>query len=318
MNPRTHPLFPPLPLIESKSGDSVSPPDTFRVGPEISKLTTWYTERAVKFIEENRDRPFFLYLPHSMPHIPLGVSEKFKGKSDIGIYGDVMMEIDWSVGQILKTLKKVGVDDKTLVIFTSDNGPMLAWGNHGGSPGPLLRGGMGSTFEGGVRVPCIMRWPGKIPPGTVCTEIATLMDLLPTFAKLINSELPENKIDGMDIWSLMEGKPGAESPHSAFFYYRGRELRAVRSGEWKLHVPHEYRYVKKAGSGGEMGIYGYSKIDTSLFNLNVMGERHDVSKHHPEIVESLIKLIEEMRRELGDTNTDIRGTGRRPPGKIKP
>ncbi|MCP4711638.1 MAG: sulfatase, partial [Planctomycetes bacterium] len=163
-------------------------------------LTTRYTERAVKFIEKNKDNPFFLYLPHTMPHVPLGVSDKFRDQSAQGMYGDVMMEIDWSVGQVLQTLEKHNLQDDTLVIFTSDNGPWLNFGNHAGSALPL-REGKGTMFEGGVRVPCIMRWPGRIPQGTVCDKMAATIDLLPTLAAVTSAPLPKNKIDGVNILS---------------------------------------------------------------------------------------------------------------------
>ncbi len=168
----------------------------------MTQLTTLYTERAVKFIEKNKDRPFFLYVPHNMPHVPLGVSDKFKGKSKRGTYGDVIMEIDWSVGQILAALKKHGLDEKTLVMFTSDNGPWLSYGDHGGSAG-LLREGKATSFEGGVREPFVARWPGTIPAGIVCHEPAMTIDILPTLATLAGAKLPELPIDGKDIGPLL-------------------------------------------------------------------------------------------------------------------
>src|SRR5207253_295899 len=171
--------YPDLPLIE---GDKV-----VQTNPDQSKLTSWYTERAVQFIARNKDRPFFLYVAHNMPHVPLFVSDRFKGKSERGLYGDAIMEIDWSVGQILEALNRHGLDEKTLVVFTSDNGPWLLYGNHAGSALPL-REGKTTTFDGGVREPCIMRWPGKSPAGTVCRELAATMDVLPTFAKLAGAE----------------------------------------------------------------------------------------------------------------------------------
>ncbi|MEE9370133.1 MAG: sulfatase, partial [Sedimentisphaerales bacterium] len=190
MRPENNKEYPPLPLMK---GESV-----IESNPDQSKLTTLYTEEAVKFIEKNKDKPFFVYVPHSMAHVPLYVSEKFKGKSKQGMYGDVIMEIDWSAGQILSALKRLGIDEKTLVIFTSDNGPWLAYGDHGGSALPL-REGKGTTWEGGMREPCIMRWPGKIPAGAVCSELSTAMDILPTFANLAGAKLPRKRIDGKDI-----------------------------------------------------------------------------------------------------------------------
>ncbi|MCK4628408.1 MAG: sulfatase, partial [Sedimentisphaerales bacterium] len=213
--------FPPLPLIEGNK--------TIEHNPDQSQLTTWYTERAVKFIDKNKERPFFLYVAHNMPHVPLFVSDKFKGKSKRGLYGDVIMEIDWSVGQILAALKRNGLDENTLVIFTSDNGPWLNYGDHGGCALPL-REGKGTMWEGGQREPCIMRWPGKIPAGTTCQEPAMTIDLLPTIARLTKTKLPKHKIDGKDIWPLMAGQGGAKCPHEALYFYYGTDLHAVRSG----------------------------------------------------------------------------------------
>ena len=173
--------FPDLPLIEGEK--------TIALNPDQARLTTDYTDRAVKFIQKNKDRPFFLYLAHSMPHVPLFVSERFKGKSEAGLYGDVVMELDWSVGQVLQTLQQLGIDDNTLVIFTSDNGPWLSYGNHAGTAG-LLREGKGTTWEGGVRVPFIARWPGRIPAGKTQPEPAMTIDLLPTIAQLTGAKLP--------------------------------------------------------------------------------------------------------------------------------
>jgi len=309
-NHPTDPNYPDLPLIEGKN--------TIEYNPDQTQLTTWYTERAVKFIEENKDRPFFLYLPHSMPHVPLHVSDKFKGKSKQGMYGDVIMEIDWSVGQILSTLKRLGIDKKTLVIFSSDNGPWLSYGDHAGSAKPL-REGKGTTFDGGQREPTIMRWPGKIPGGTVCSEPASTMDILPTIAKLTGAKLPTHPIDGKDIWPLISGQPSAKSPHEAFFYYNGWALEAVRSGKWKLHLPHGYRTLagRKGGTGGQPVKYEQAKIDLALFDLKKdVGEQHDVSAEHPDVVRRLLSLADEMREDLGDSAKKMTGKNRRPPGRI--
>ena len=190
----------------------------------------------------NKDRPFFVYLPHTMPHYPLHVSAKFKsdGEGKAGLFGDVIACIDWGVGQILAALKKLGIDEKTLVVYTSDNGPAA------GSAGPL-KGKKGSTWEGGMREPCIMRWPAKIPAGTTCAEVATIMDMLPTVAKLAGGAAPTDRvIDGKDIWPLMAGAPGAKTPYEAFFYHTSRgRLAAVRSGKWKLHLTAPARRRKK-------------------------------------------------------------------------
>ncbi|MHC4087582.1 MAG: sulfatase-like hydrolase/transferase, partial [Planctomycetota bacterium] len=284
-----------LPLIE---GEKI-----IEYNPDQTKLTTWYTERAVKFIEANKNRPFFVYLPHSMVHVPLFVSDKFKGKSKQGLFGDVIMEIDWSVGQILSTLKRLGIDKKTLVIFSSDNGPWLSYGDHAGSAKPL-REGKGTTFDGGQREPTIMRWP---------------MDVLPTLSKLAGAQLPARPIDGKDIWPLMSGRRRATSPHEALFYYRGWALEAVRSGKWKLHLPHGYRTLagRPGGTGGIPTRYEQGKIGMALFDLkNDIGEQNDVSAKHPEVVKRLLSLVDRMREDIGDSSKKMTGKGRRPPGRI--
>ncbi|MDT8299909.1 MAG: sulfatase-like hydrolase/transferase [Sedimentisphaerales bacterium] len=302
--------YPDLPLIE---GERV-----IEYNPDQTQLTTWYTERSVRFIEKNKDQPFFLYLPHSMAHVPLFVSDKFKGKSERGLYGDVMMEIDWSVGQILSTLKRLGIDKKTLMIFSSDNGPWLSYGDHAGLAKPL-REGKGTTFDGGQRESTIMRWPGRIPAGTVCKEPAATIDILPTVANISGAELPAHTIDGKDIWPLMSGRPGAKSPHEAFFYYRGYALEAVRSGKWKLHLPHGYRTLagREGGTGGQPAKYEQDKIGLSLFNLEKdIGEQNNVSAQYPDVVKRLLSLAEKMRQELGDSSKKIKGSSRREPGRI--
>ncbi len=306
----TNDKYPDLPLIE---GERV-----VEYNPDQTQLTTWYTEHSVRFIEKNKDRPFFLYLPHSMAHVPLFVSDKFKGKSERGLYGDVMMEIDWSVGQILSTLKRLGIDKKTLVIFSSDNGPWLSYGDHAGSAKPL-REGKGTTFDGGQRESTVMRWPGRIPAGTVCAEPASTMDILPTVAKLTGAQMPANTIDGRDIWPLMSGEPGAKSPHEAFFYYRGYALEAVRSGKWKLHLPHAYRTLagREGGTGGQPAKYEQAEIGLSLFDLEKdIGERNDVSARYPDVVEKLLNLVDRMREDIGDSAKKMTGKNRRPPGRL--
>ncbi len=301
--------YPELPLI---SGTKVVDRN-----PDQSQLTTWSAERAVKFIGANKDKPFFLYVPHSMPHVPIFASDKHRGKSKAGLYGDVIEEIDWSVGEILAAIKEHGLDDNTLVIFTSDNGPWLSYGNHAGSAGPL-REGKGTSWEGGVREPFVARWPGKIPAGTVSSELAATIDLLPTIAKLAGAELPQRKIDGKDIWPLVSGEKDAKTPHDAYYFYWGRELQAVRSGKWKLHFPHAYRSLTGTpGSDGRPNGYSQQKTELALFDLEAdVGERSDVAEKHPEIVERLKALAEAARDDLGDSLTNRKGSGVREVGKL--
>ncbi|MHC4528316.1 MAG: sulfatase family protein, partial [Planctomycetota bacterium] len=268
--------------------------------PDQSQLTRRYTEKAVEFVTKNKDRPFFLYLPHTMPHVPLYASDAFKGKSKRGLYGDVIMELDWSVGEILKTLKQLGIDEKTLVVFTSDNGPWLSKGDHGGSAKPL-RDGKFATYEGGMREPCIMRWPGRIPAGMVCREMATTMDFLPTFAKLAGAKAPTDRIiDGKDIYPLMTD-PKAKTPYEEFYYYFEQRLGGVRSGKWKLIVEHK-RHGKTIPAG--------------LYNLeDDISEQHDISAEHPDIVARLSKLADRIRHDIGDSQKQMKGKNTRPPGR---
>jgi len=265
-----------------KRGDKSGPPlmrneDIIEHPANQATLTLRYTTESIKFITENKDSPFFLYLPHTMPHVPLFVSEKFKGKSKRGLYGDVIEEIDWSVGEILKTLKELGIDEKTLVLFTSDNGPWLSKRKNGGSALPL-RDGKFSTYEGGMREPCIARWPGRIPAGAVCHEVCSTIDFLPTLARLAGAKLPVYRaIDGRDIRPLMSGRRAAKSPHKAFFYYRGSKLEAVRSGRWKL----------------------CRRKKNELYDLKAdISEKHNVADEHPEIVKRLTDIMEDFDREL--------------------
>jgi arylsulfatase A-like enzyme len=311
MGPRPKSKNPPLPLIEGEK--------TVQTDPDQTQLTTWYTEHAVRFIAKNKDRPFFLYVAHTMPHVPLHVSDKFKGKSEKGLYGDVIMEIDWSVGQILDALKKHDLDARTLVLFTSDNGPWISYGEHAGSAGPLREGKM-TTWEGGQREPCLARWPGKIPAGSVCREPVMTIDVLPTLARLAGAELPKHKIEGLDIWPLLSGQPGAKSPHDALYFYWDRGLQAVRSGKWKLHFPHAYRTLggKPGGKDGKPAPYVQAKTDLALFDLeNDVGETTDVAARHPDVVERLKKLADKARADLGDSATKQEGKGVRPPGRVE-
>ncbi len=305
--------FPPLPLI---AGRTVVNPDVQPFDQRL--LTTWYTQRAVDFIERNHDRPFFLYLAHNMVHVPLYVSDKFAGKSKRGLFGDVVMEVDWSVGQILDALRRWGIDRHTLVIFSSDNGPWLSYGDHAGSAGPL-REGKGTTFEGGIRVPTIFWWPGRIPPNSRCDELASTIDILPTVAALIGAKLPRHKIDGKDIRRLMFDDT-ARSPHDVFYcYYAGGELQAIRDRRWKLHFPHRYRTLggRPGGTGGKPVPYEIRTIELSLFDLkNDVGETTNVIDKYPEVAKRLMAAAEKAREDLGDRLRGVRGKGVRPPGRL--
>ncbi len=305
--------YPPLKLYE---GNKVI--DTIADLEDQAMLTTIYTERAIQFIENHKDGPFFLYMPHSMVHVPIAVSEKFKGKSGKGLFADVMMELDWSVGEILKTLKKNGLTDNTLVIFTSDNGPWLNFGNHAGSAFPL-REEKGTMWEGGPRVSTVMRWPDRIPPGIVCNQIASAIDILPTLADITGASLPDKKIDGVSILSLMEGKKDAK-PRDQFYYYYGGELIAVRKDNWKLVFPHNYRSYEgvEPGNDGFPGPYSKGKItELELYDLNNdISETTDLSAQYPEIVAELEKIGDSARAELGDRIQNKKGKGVRKPGRI--
>ena len=256
--------YPELPLIRDNKKIK-----EIRTLDDMSELTTLYTETAVDFIKRNRKNPFFIYLAHSMTHVPLAVSAKFKGKSEQGLFGDVMMEIDWSVGQIMKALEKNGLEKNTLVIFTSDNGPWLNFGNHAGSTGGL-REGKGNSFEGGQREPCLMRWPGHIAEGTICNKLASTIDLLPTLAAITNSPLPEKKIDGVNILPLLLGDENANPREIFLYYYRKNSLEAVRKGTWKLVFAHPGRtYIGfKPGFDGFPGPTNENfKFEEALYDL---------------------------------------------------
>ena len=287
--------WPHLPLIEKN--EVVNPKVT---GKDQELLTTQYTERAVNFIKKNKEKPFFVYLPHSMVHVPLYVSDKFKGKSKAGLFGDVMMEVDWSVGRILDTLREHKLDKNTLVVFTSDNGPWLNYGDHAGSAAPL-REGKGTMFDGGCRESTLMWWPGEIPADSICREPAMTIDLLPTIAHLIGAKLPGHRIDGKNIWTLMKNSKRAKSPQEAYYFYYGNQLQAVRQGKWKLHFPHGYRTMagRPGGKGGIPTNYSQAKIGLSLFDLEKdIGEITDVKDAFPEITERLTKLGKAFDKDL--------------------
>ncbi len=323
--------LPPFPLYE---GEKV-----IELDPDQRYFTRRITEHAVKFIEQNRERPFFLYVPHIMPHVPIHASPAFQGKSARGLYGDVIEELDWSVGEILTALKDAGVDDHTFVIFFSDNGPFLSYGTHAGKADPLREGKL-TAWDGGMRSPCIVRWPGRTPAGSVSAEPIMAIDLLPTFAGLVGAPLPPKPIDGLDILPILEGRPGARTPHEALYFYAGEELQAVRMGDWKLHFAHEYltpagptrsdgkpanyenikpTSMNESGIRGIASRHGYKIANTpaALYDVRTdPGETVDLAAGHPDIVRRLEELAEKARADLGDTLTGRKGTGVRPPGRL--
>jgi len=280
---------PPLPLLRDE--------EVIEEQPDQASLTSRYVEESVRFIRDQRNRPFFLYFAHMHVHLPHYVAWRFLKTAINGPYGAAVECIDWSVGVLLHEIKRLGLDEKTLVIFTSDNGSR---GDRGGSNRPL-RGGKFTTWEGGLRLPCIMRWPGAIPAGAVCHEIATAMDFLPTLARLAGAAPPADRIiDGKDIRPLMVGAPGATSPHEAFFYYLGDRLQAVRSGPWKLHVWRDSATVQE------------------LYNLaHDLGETRNVAADHPDVVADLEAKAAAMRKDVGDAATGAEGSNCRPAGRVE-
>ena len=262
-------------------------------------LTTWYTEHAVDFIHRHRDTPFLLYVPHSMPHVPLHCSEKFEGKSGAGLYGDVMMEIDWSVGEVTRALRDSGLEDNTVVFFSSDNGPWATYGNHAGRT--PFRAFKGTSFEGGVRSACIMRYPGHIRRRSSSTRAFCTVDLLPTFAALANAPLPDYPIDGENVWDLICGKPGAVNPHAYYPMSIQNRFEGLVSGDgrWKLHLPHPYLDLAETGADGKPGRYEVRRIGTALYDLeNDPLERNNVAAKYPDVTARLGALAEEHRKQF--------------------
>lgn len=294
--------------------------DAMVTGEDQMRFTTEFGDRAAAFVDKHADEPFFLYLAHPMPHVPLFTAETSKGRSEQGAYGDVIEEVDDSVGKVLEALERNGLTDDTIVIYASDNGPWLNYGDHAGSVGPL-REGKGTTFEGGVRVPCLVRYPGHVPAGHVSNVPWMTIDVLPTVAGLIGADLPERVIDGVDAWPLLSGAPGAGSPQPAyFFYYHTNQLEAMRMGPWKLHFPHGYRSMvgQVPGSGGSPGKYDHSaKTGLELYNLEQdIGESVNLADQHPEVVARLGELADRMRSRLGDKLTGVVGSENRKPGRV--
>ena len=304
--------FPDLPTIE---GNKIVGYNT-----DQTKFTTDYTERSIKFIKKNKNKPFFLYLAHNMAHVPLAVSDKFKGKSEQGLYGDVMMELDWSIGEVMKTLRELGLEEKTLVILTSDNGPWTNYGNHAGSTGGL-REAKAVTFDGGNRVPCIMYWKGVTKPGSTCNKLASNIDLLPTFAEVTHAPLPKRTIDGVSILPLIKGDNEA-TPRKSFVYYLNKnDMEAVTDGMYKLVFPHKYvTYgAYEPGKDGQPGKLTTNEVyKPELYDLRRdPGERYNIITQKPEVAARLMKIADEYRQKLGDDLTRVKGSERREPGLVK-
>lgn len=304
--------FPDLPTIESNK--------VVGYNTDQSQFTTDYTTKSVDFIKRNKDKPFFLYLAHSMPHVPLAVSSKFEGKSELGLYGDVMMELDWSVGQILETLRELKLEENTLVILTSDNGPWANYGNHAGSTGGL-REAKATTFDGGNRVPCIMLWKGVTKSGTVCNKLTSNIDLFPTFAEITGAPMSKNTIDGVSLLSLIKGE-NQTTPRESFVYYLNKnDLEAVTDGNFKLIFPHRYVTYGEhlPGNDGMPGGLTTKNIDKpELYDLRRdPGERYNVISQYPEVVIKLTEIANHYRNELGDNLTLKKGKNNRLPGYAK-
>jgi len=291
---------PPLPLMRNEK--------VIEAPVDRDTLTQRYTEEAVRFIRSNRDRPFFLYLPHAMPgSTPTSfASKRFRGRSANATYGDSIDEIDWSTGEMLAFLQEIGIDRQTLVVWTSDNGSV---NRQHGSNAPLSGWGY-TTADGAMRVPCIMRWPGRIPAGKVCDELCTTMDFLPTFARLAGASPPSDRIiDGKDIWPLLSGERGAKSPHEAFYYYYAADLQAVRSGNWKLYLPRKTIAREKKETGAD-------QLPLRLYDLKSdIGEKRDLAADHPDVVARLSELADKARDDLGDGARA--GKNQRPPGFVE-
>ena len=290
---------PPLPLVQDTK--------VIEAPANQATLTKRYTREAIQFIERNKSKPFFLYLPHTFPHLPLFASKEFHGKSANGRYGDSVEEIDWSTGKILDALKQHGLDKNTLVIFTSDNGSN---GRNGGSNAPLS-GAKGGTMEGGMRVPMIARWPGRIPAGGTCNELSSTMDFLPTFAALSGGLLSANKIDGHDITPLLTGTKGAASPYEVFYYYRRRQLQAVRWGDWKWHLPLANTFPNWTTANQK----GRGRPGKLVDLKTDLAEKVDVTAANPKVMAKMRELVAQAEATLG--NEDRQGKEQRPATTLK-
>lgn len=305
--------YPPLPLIDGNNKIR-----EIKTLEDQATLTGLYTERAVAFIKKNKHKPFFLYLAHSMPHVPIAASARFKNKSGGGLFGDMMEEVDWSVGEIMRVLDEQKLNENTLVVFTSDNGPWLTFGNHAGNSGGL-REGKGTAWEGGQRVPCIMQWKGVIPAGSICNSIASTIDLLPTITNICNANLPQKKIDGVNIQSLLLQQGGKEPRDEFVYYYDANSLKGIRKGQWKLVFPCMSQTYKKTqmGNDGFPGKYASDSVHLALYDLRTdPGETLDVKDQHPEIAKQLNAIADTYRKDLGDDLTNNKGEGRRAAAKV--
>lgn len=310
-HPSSKNYYPELPLYENEK--------IIERNPDFSQFTKTFTQKALDFIKANKRKPFFLYLAHPMPHVPLAASEAFIGKSKHGLYGDVIMELDWSIGQIRDFLQKNNLSENTLLIVTSDNGPWFNYGNHAGSAGGL-REGKGTTFDGGQKVPAMMAWKGSLPEGKILNGLASGIDILPTICEATGAHLPDRQIDGISLLSYLKGK--TESPREMFlYYYRKNSLEAIRFQNWKLVFDHPGRTYEgfEPGKDGQPGKVNENFSHKSgLYDLRRdPGERYDVSAYFPEIIEKLNSLADQARVELGDDLKNTKGKNNREIGKTK-
>ncbi len=297
------------------------------VDEDQTTLTKRYTEAAVQFIEKNKGQPFFIYIPHSMVHVPIYASKDFENSSGKGLYADVVAEVDWSVGEVRKMLTKHNLEDNTLVVFSSDNGPWLSYGDHGGSAG-TLREGKGTSFEGGIRVPAIFCMPGMIPADTATRTLGCTVDILPTVAELIDAKLPANKIDGKSLLQVLKGDVDQPSPHESVpIYYANGQLQAIRTDDFKLIFPHQYRSMDKdaqgygvGGKDGQAAAYATAKLEAEqLFDMRKdADEKFDVSHEHPAELARLRGYADRWREELGDSLTKKNGSEIRPAEALQP
>lgn len=319
-HPESPKAWPRLPIYESDGAGGCGPVEWIDDLDGQDRITRDLTEHAVDFIDRHADEPFLLYVPHSMPHVPLGAGPRFRQSTMYGPYGDVIREIDWSVGEIRAALERHGILDETIIVFTSDNGPWINYGDHAGTTGGL-REGKGTTFEGGVRVPMVVRYPAVVPANRVCEAPAMTIDILPTIVDIVGAEPPVREIDGVSLLPHWRGDADAADPHEAlYFWYAGDELQAMRSGRWKLHFPHTYRSLegRSPGNNGRPAKYRYGvPIGLALFDLETdPAETTDVAEANAEVVARMMAMADEMRSRLGDKLTETSGTEIRRPRSV--